>query len=98
MHPLNSNRVAWSVAFAALALWATSAETTFGQAVAGATRFFDQTQSEVITTTTTTIDAQVGDEPAPLCPPVAAEPAPAIQAPVPTLAPSALDTTASQAT
>ena len=31
MQPLNSSRLAWSVAFAALALWATGARASFGQ-------------------------------------------------------------------
>jgi hypothetical protein len=98
MHPSKSNRVAWSVAVAALALWATSAQATFGQAMAGAARVFDQTTTQTEVTTTTTIDAAVGDEPMPPCPPVSTSPAPVVVPPVPTLAPPATDATATQGT
>jgi hypothetical protein len=36
MAPLNSTRLAWSIAIASLALWATSVPLTWGQAAAGA--------------------------------------------------------------
>jgi len=102
MHPLNSTRVAWGVAAAALALWATSAQVTLGQAAAGQAHLF-QTATDMTTTTTTTtttIDTQADDgttlEPAPAgseqCVPVAA-PAPALVAPTPSV-----DTSASVAT
>lgn len=82
MHRMNSNRVAWSVALAALALWATSAQATFGQVMAGAARVLAQTQTEVTTTTTldTTVDnsttdpLMVGTEPP--CLPIPQAPAP----------------------
>ena len=41
MASLKNTRVAWSVAFASLALWATSVPSTWGQVAAGATRWFD---------------------------------------------------------
>jgi len=46
MAPLKSTRLAWSVAIASLALWATSAPITWGQVAAGAARFFDDTPIE----------------------------------------------------
>ena len=63
MRTPNSSRVAWSVAVAALALWATSAPVTFGQVgqvAAGAARLFEQAQVE--TTTTVEIDTQVNQD------------------------------------
>lgn len=39
----HSTRLAWSVAFASLALWATSVPMTAGQVAAGATRLSDET-------------------------------------------------------
>lgn len=98
MHPLNSNRVAWGVAAAALALWATSAQVTLGQAAAGPAHLF-QTATDM--NTNTTIDAQADDgtaiEPAPAsgsaqCVPLAT-PAPALVEPLPTV-----DTSTSGAT
>jgi len=42
MNPLKSNLLAWSVAIASLALWATSAQVSFGQVASGTARLFDQ--------------------------------------------------------
>jgi hypothetical protein len=39
----NSTRLAWSVAIASLALWATSVPMTWGQVAAGASRLVDET-------------------------------------------------------
>jgi len=62
MSPLKSNRLAWSVAAAALALWAASVPSTWGQVVGGAARLFDQpTDETAATTTTTTTSLQVTD-------------------------------------
>jgi hypothetical protein len=61
MSPLKSNRLAWSVAVASLALWASSAQITWGQVAAGATTLFAQTADDGSNTTTTTVDMQVGD-------------------------------------
>ncbi len=58
MNPLRSNRVAWSVAVAALALWATSVPVTWGNVASGAARLFDQETDDTTTgpnTSTTTI-------------------------------------------
>jgi len=93
MHPLNSNRLAWAVAAAALGLWATSAQATLGQAAAGPAHLF-QTATDM--TTSTTIDTQADDgtalQPAPAagseqCAPVAT-PAPALVEPSPSVDPS----------
>jgi hypothetical protein len=56
MRPLKSNRLAWSVAAAALALWATSVPTTWGNVASGAARLFDQGTEDTTTTTTTSIN------------------------------------------
>ena len=61
MSPLKSNRLAWSVAVASLALWASSAPVTWGQVATGATSLFAQTADDDSNTTTTTLDLQVGD-------------------------------------
>jgi hypothetical protein len=62
MSPLKSNRLAWSVAAAALALWATSVPSTWGQVASGAARLFDQTDDTTSTSTTssTTITTSTG--------------------------------------
>jgi hypothetical protein len=54
MAPLNNPRIAWSVALAAFALWATSAPLSWGQPSAGAIRVFDVphiSDSESVATT-----------------------------------------------
>jgi hypothetical protein len=61
MSPLKSNRLAWSVAVAALALWATSAPVTWGQVAAGATNLIAQTTDDGVNANTTTVDVQAGD-------------------------------------
>jgi hypothetical protein len=56
MAPLKSSRVAWSVAFASLALWAASAPQTWGQMTTGAASLLNQsTDQTTITTTSTSI-------------------------------------------
>jgi hypothetical protein len=70
----NSTRLAWSVAIASLALWATSVPMTWGQVAAGASRLMDETL------TPTTDDQAVTEDGAPTqipCPPVAPTPVPA---------------------
>jgi hypothetical protein len=52
MSPLKSNRLAWSVAAAALVLWATSVPSTWGHVAGGAARLFDQPTDETATSTT----------------------------------------------
>src|SRR5262245_51558875 len=52
MSPLKSNRVAWSVAVAALALWATSVPATWGQVAGRAAGLFDQEPDESTSTST----------------------------------------------
>ncbi|MGI9145241.1 MAG: hypothetical protein ACR2IK_01615 [Chloroflexota bacterium] len=61
MSPLKSNRLAWSVAAASLALWASTAPVTWGQVATGANSFFAQTASDPAATNTTTTDIQAGD-------------------------------------
>ena len=46
MASLNNTRVAWSVAVASLALWATSVPTTWGQISAGATQLLNQADQQ----------------------------------------------------
>ena len=64
MAPLTSTRLAWSVAIAALALWATSVPSTWGQAATGATRWFDDTTPQQ-----TTESEDGAEQPSPACPP-----------------------------
>ena len=61
MSPLKSNRLAWSVALASLALWASTAPVTLGQVATGATSLFAQTADDGAASNTTTVDIQVGD-------------------------------------
>jgi len=74
MRPQQSNRLAWSVAVASLALWAVTAPVTWGQQVAtGANGLFDQADpgadiTTLTTTTTTTEDSQLADSPIAACP------------------------------
>jgi hypothetical protein len=49
MPRLNNPRIAWSVAIAALALWATSAPASWGQVATAAGRFFDDGPAEQTT-------------------------------------------------
>jgi hypothetical protein len=55
MSPFKSTRIAWSVAFASLALWATSAPVSWGQAAAGATHLFDQSTTDTTSNSNTTV-------------------------------------------
>ena len=61
MNPLKSNRLAWSVALASLALWASTAPVTWGQVATGATSLFAQTADDGAASNTTNVDIQVGD-------------------------------------
>jgi hypothetical protein len=56
MAPINSTRVAWSIAVASLALWATSAPVTWAQMGAAAGRFFQVSSSETTSMTNTPDD------------------------------------------
>jgi len=49
MRRLNNPRIAWSVAIAALALWATSAPSSWGQVATAAGRFFDDAPADQTT-------------------------------------------------
>jgi hypothetical protein len=90
MAPLKSTRLAWSIAIASLALWATSAPLTWGQvAVRSASQLFDQSVDEttVIQDVTNEIPATIADEvgavgaPCPSLPPALTQPAPLAPAP-----------------
>ena len=88
MAPFNNARLAWSVACASLALWATSVPLTWGQISADASRMLD------VTPTTTFEDAQQTDTTATPCPPPPAAPAvaalpPSIASLLPTPLPAA---------
>jgi hypothetical protein len=84
MAPLNNPRLAWSVALASLALWATSVPLSWGQLSADATHMLDVP----ITSTSTSIadDSQQPDDPGTPCPPPPA--AAAVPALVATLLPT----------
>jgi hypothetical protein len=68
MAPHKSARLAWSVALACFALWATSASATWGQAVAGAGHLLEQgdDNTAVVSDDTTVLS--------PPCPPLTIEP------------------------
>jgi hypothetical protein len=85
MAPLKNTRLAWSVAFASLALWATSVPLTWGQIAADATRMLD------VTPTTTIDDPQQTDDASTPCPPppTAAAVPPVITSLLPTPPPQA---------
>ena len=90
MNPIKSNRLAWSVAVASLALWATSAPVTLGQVASGTVRLLDQTTTDDTSisisdsddTTTTTSDSSTQS----VCPTAVALPPAVAQllAPTPT--------------
>jgi hypothetical protein len=82
MNPFKSNRVAWSVAVAALALWATSAPVSWGQVAFGSAHLFEQDQDQTQTPedTARAIDPNAIDDdtaaqtsPCPTLPPAIAE-------------------------
>lgn len=56
MHSLKSSQLAWSIAIASLALWATNAPVSWGALATGSARLLDQSDSG----NTTTIDIQQG--------------------------------------
>jgi hypothetical protein len=98
MTPLKNSRLAWSVAIASLALWATSVPLTWGQISADATRMLDTTPA------TTMDDAQPTDDASTPCPPAPTTPAAnaippvvAIQIPTPPSAAPASSGNTSQA-
>jgi len=61
MNPLKSNRLAWSVAVVALALWASTAPVTWGQVVGDATNRFAQGADDGASSITTTMDSQADE-------------------------------------
>jgi len=83
MAPLKNPRLAWSVALASLALWATSVPLTWGQITADATRMLDVTSTS---TTTSVDDSQQPADAATPCPPAPA--AAAIPAAIASLLPA----------
>jgi hypothetical protein len=87
MAPFNNPRIAWGVALAALALWATSVPLTWGQIGADASRMLDVTPTTAVTEAQQT-DETTTDSSGTPCPPA---PAPAAVA-VPTLIASLLPT------
>jgi hypothetical protein len=68
MSRLNSNRLAWSVAAAALALWATSAPSTWGEVASWAARLFDQVDASTSTSSESTTVISVADDGTPIEP------------------------------
>jgi hypothetical protein len=85
MAPLNSSRVAWSIAIASLALWATSAPLTWSQvAVRSAGHLFDQAVDDTTTSSTTTVSQTLTNE----TPTTTTDDAGAPSAPCPPLAPA----------
>jgi hypothetical protein len=84
MAPLNNPRLAWSVALASLALWATSVPLTWGQLSADATRMLDVPVTS--TSSSTADDSQQPDDLGTPCPPAPA--AAAVPALIATLLPT----------
>ena len=78
MAPLKSTRLAWSVALAALALWATSVPSTWGQVATGATRWFDDITPQQFDDSAS--DSAADPDRAPACPPVTLTVPPAVTA------------------
>ena len=105
MSPFKSTRIAWSVAVAALALWATSAPVSWGQAAADATHLFNQsmddtqnsttviniTQDSDINANTATDDSTAQAAPLRTRPPAVAESIPTITVPPVAVAPTSAD-------
>jgi hypothetical protein len=83
MAPFKNTRLAWSVAIASLALWATSVPLTWGQLSSDATRLLDVTP-------TTFDDMQQTDAAATPCPPVPATPLAGVQPAIASLLPTPL--------
>ena len=87
MNPLKSNRLAWSVAVASLALWATSAPVSWGQVAWGHARLVDQEQTQTTDDTTLAIDTDINttandtgaqNAPCPTVPPAIAQLVPTV--------------------
>jgi hypothetical protein len=87
MNPLKSNRLAWSVAVAALALWATSTPVSWGQVALGSARLFDQQQTQTTDDTTLATDTDINttangtvaeSAPCPTVPPAVAQLVPTV--------------------
>jgi hypothetical protein len=81
MAPPTSTRLAWSIAVASLALWATSAPQTWGQVVASADRFVQAANDDTTSSTTSDVTSPIDSQSAATadCP----TPGAAAQAPVP---------------
>jgi hypothetical protein len=84
----NSTRLAWSVAIASLALWATSVPMTWGQVAAGASRLVDETLAPTNDEQAVTDDGTSTSVPCLAVPPTPV-PAAVVPAPVPDNASSA---------
>jgi hypothetical protein len=91
MAPLKNSRLAWSVAIASLALWATSVPLTWGQITADASRMFETPPA------TTMDDAQPTDDAATPCPPAPTSIPPVVASQIPTPLPAAPAGSTSQA-
>ena len=92
MNPFKSNRLAWSVAVASVALWATSAPVSFGQVASGTVRLFDQTnttdETSIVVDDASTNDISAQSAACPTPPAVAPETLPTVIAQLlPTLVP-----------
>jgi hypothetical protein len=88
MAPRTSNRVAWSIALASIALWATSTPLSWGQVAADAGRLFQESSTESTTTSgeavadgaATVTGLNAGDQSPPCLPlpPAITQPAPTV--------------------
>jgi hypothetical protein len=105
MSAFRSSRIAWSVAFASLALWAFSAPMSWGQVASGASRMFDiqadDTANDTTTvinitqdTTVTAVSSNADSAPCPPVPPAIAQLLPTLTPPV---APSAVNSNSNSA-
>jgi hypothetical protein len=92
MAPLKNPRLAWCVALASLALWATSVPLTWGQHSADAIRMLD-----VTSTTTSLDDSQQPADAATPCPPAPAPPVEALPPAIASLLPAQTPPTAAPA-
>jgi hypothetical protein len=79
----NNARLAWSVAIAALALWATSVPMTWGQDAAGATRLVDDSVAPTDDDQSEVMDVTGDSTPCAPVPPTPTGVAPAVAAPAP---------------
>jgi hypothetical protein len=96
MAPQTSNRMAWSIAIASLALWATNSPLSWGQVAADAGRLLEQSNTETTTNpgetvadgapTATGFDATEQSPPCLPLPPAMTQPAPPVPVAPPNIA------------